>query len=154
MDALVWRGPGRLIFCGLFVGLFIVSMLAAPGAVAEDKFKAMINCDLQKGPCSLTLAGRNVTLEVLPRPVTAMETLTFKVAITGGGAGLATPHIRLNMPAMDMGKNKVPLKLNDQGVYQGQGVIVRCRSGRRTWKATVDFPDLGAVDFIFDVVYK
>jgi hypothetical protein len=57
------------------------------------------------------------------------------------------------MPAMDMGKNRVTLKQTNSGTYEGRGVIVRCRSGRRTWKATVEFPELGTVDYIFDVIY-
>lgn len=143
-------GPafGRVLVCSL-----LLLMLAPVAAKAEGKDKNLINCDIQKGPCTLSLDGRDITLDVLPRPVKAMQELTFKVRLGGGATGLALPHIRLNMPAMDMGKNKVPLKLNAQGQYEGKGVIVRCRSGRRTWKATVDFPDIGSVDFIFDVIY-
>jgi hypothetical protein len=134
--------------------LFFGSLLLGPNvAMAGDKADAAINCDIQKGACTQSLAGRIITLEVLPRPVKAMEQLTFNVHIDGATAALSPPHIRLNMPAMDMGKNQVPLKLNAQGIFEGQGVIVRCRSGRRTWKATVDFAEIGSVDFIFDVIY-
>ena len=38
-------------------------------------------------------------------------------------------------------------------VYRGEGVIVRCPSGRRTWKAKVTIPDVGSVEFVFDVIY-
>lgn len=154
MDTFAWRCLFRLVSYSLFVGAILAVMVVVPTAMAEDKFTAMINCDLQKGACTLPLKDRTVTLEVLPRPVIAMEALTFKVSIDGDKSGLAAPQIRLNMPAMDMGKNTVALKLNQDGAYEGQGVIVRCRSGRRTWKATVDFPDLGQADFIFDVIYK
>lgn len=135
----------------LLVLLAFLSFQPLP-VMAGDKGQAAINCDIQKGACTQSMAGRNITLEVLPRPVKAMQELTFKVRI-GGDVDLAPSRIRLNMPAMDMGKNQVPLKLNAQGIYEGKGVIVRCRSGRRTWKATVDFPNIESVDFIFDVIY-
>lgn len=138
----------RVLICS-----FLFLLLWSAVAMAQGNDKTIVNCDIQKGPCTLSVGGRNITLEVLPRPVKAMETLTFKVRIDGSTTDLKPPHIRLNMPAMDMGKNIVTLKVNSEGVYEGQGVIVRCRSGRRTWKATVDFPDIGSADFIFDVIY-
>jgi hypothetical protein len=52
-----------------------------------------------------------------------------------------------------MGTNKVLLEDLGDGVFEGQGVIVRCMSGRRTWRARITLPDLGRADFIFDVVY-
>lgn len=142
-----------LSFPWILVFIFMFMVMVPVVAIAENKNKSIINCDIQKGPCSLALKGRTITLDILPRPVKAMQELTFKVHLDGDTTHLTAPIIRLNMPAMDMGKNKVELKLNSSGVYEGKGVIVRCRSGRRTWKATVDFPDLGSVDFIFDVIY-
>jgi len=38
-------------------------------------------------------------------------------------------------------------------VYEGKGVIVKCPSGHRVWRATVTVPDLGKAEFIFDVIY-
>jgi hypothetical protein len=57
------------------------------------------------------------------------------------------------MPGMKMGPNRVVLKEVGEGIYEGAGVIVRCSSGRRTWRATITFSDLGEVKFIFDVIY-
>ena len=37
--------------------------------------------------------------------------------------------------------------------YEGRGVIVRCPSGRRIWQATITLPDVGRINFIFDVIY-
>ena len=99
------------------------------------------------------MAGRTVTLEVLPRPVQAMQELQFIVTVDEELTPQQPPYIDLNMPAMDMGRNRVPLKSNGQGVYEGKGVIVRCRSGHRTWRATVNFPGIGIVEFVFDVIY-
>jgi hypothetical protein len=57
------------------------------------------------------------------------------------------------MPAMKMGLNRVHLKPKGEGGYHGKGVIVRCKSGRRTWYANVVFPNIGEAKFVFDVVY-
>lgn len=117
-----------------------------------SKGHAKINCDIQNGACRQMIKDRAVTLEVLPKPVKAMSDLTFLVTVDGPPLEVQ-PYIDLNMPAMDMGKNRVALKLNKDGVYEGKGVIVRCRSGRRTWQAKVTCPNIGSAGFIFDVVY-
>ena len=120
---------------------------------AKGNEHSKINCEIQKGPCSHKMAGRTVTLEVLPRPVQAMQDLRFIVTVDDEVTPQQPPYIDLNMPAMDMGRNRVPLKSNGKGVYEGKGVIVRCRSGHRTWRATVNFPGIGIAEFIFDVIY-
>lgn len=147
--------PRRYACTTLWLALTTICiLLVAAGGVAADSDKSsMINCDIQDGPCTQSLDGRMVTLDIQPRPVKAMQDLTFKVSTDYKPALSASPLIRLNMPAMDMGKNQVSLKRVTPGVFQGVGVIVRCRSGRRTWKATVVMPELGTVDFIFDVIY-
>jgi hypothetical protein len=57
------------------------------------------------------------------------------------------------MPGMNMGLNRVELRAVKDSVYEGQGIIVRCPSGRRTWEATVTLPEAGQVEFVFDVIY-
>jgi hypothetical protein len=81
-----------------------------------------------------------------------MQDLTFTVSFAGQKPG-AAPYIDLGMPGMNMGRNRVFLKSLDESVFEGRGVIVRCPSGRRTWKATVTAPNLGSVEFVFDVIY-
>jgi hypothetical protein len=114
----------------------------------------MINCDLHQGACARDLAGSTVTIAVTPRPVKAMQDLLFQVSITGSlTASAQLPYIDLGMPGMNMGPNRVQLKSVGNNTYEGQGVIVRCPSGRRTWQATITIPGVGQTDFIFDVVY-
>lgn len=120
----------------------------AAGPTPGDVF----NCDIQRGPCTQELAGMAVTLDILPRPVKAMKDLKFRVTLSGEKPARAA-HIDLGMPGMDMGPNRVELRPVTDKVYEGQGVIVRCPSGRRTWKATVTLPESGKVEFLFDVIY-
>jgi hypothetical protein len=140
----------RAWLCGLAcVWLWV----AADPAIAGGPAKAGINCDIQTGPCRQTVAGCKVTLDILPRPVKAMQDLTFRVTVDGPVPGSRAPYIDLNMPAMDMGPNRVALVSKGRGVYEGRGVIVRCRSNIRTWQAGITFPDAGRANFIFDVDY-
>jgi hypothetical protein len=88
-----------------------------------------------------------------------MKELIFRLTLTGRELS-DNPHIDLSMPGMAMGPNRVRMKRvgnNTSRVgnntYEGQGVIVKCPSGRRTWKATVSLPDAEVMDFVFDVLY-
>ena len=136
--------------------LCLICTLIIPTAFADD---SLINCDAHKDACSQTIGDLTVSLEITPRPVKAMQDLVFKVSLTGSPPGqspyspLQNPYIDLGMPAMKMGPNRVELKENDAGTYEGRGVIVRCKSGRRTWFANVTIPGTGEVKFIFDVIY-
>ena len=135
------------------LGLVCMGLIFTGPVLAVDKYQDMINCDLHKGSCRQLLAGYGVTLTVTPRPVTAMVDLVFKVVFEKDPDLDLPPFIDLGMPGMNMGKNRVTLDPQGKGVYMGTGVIVRCKSGRRTWRATLISPGGGNTDFIFDVVY-
>ncbi len=123
-------------------------------ANAGDKYQEMINCDLHKGACTQSLEGTSITLEVTPRPVKALQKLVFKVTLSEKTfQSTKTPYIDLGMPGMNMGPNRVQLKSTGSNSYEGEGVIVKCLSGRRTWQATVTIPDTGQTQFVFDVIY-
>jgi hypothetical protein len=129
--------------------LFIASCSAASGAESKPE---QIDCDVHAGPCSADLFGNKVSFDIDPKPVRAMQDLVFTVTF-GGEKVVADPYIDLGMPGMNMGKNRVLLKPAGEMVYRGAGFIVRCPSGRRTWKAKLTVPDVGAVEFVFDVIY-
>ena len=130
-------------FICLFFALTANTVFADPSA---------INCQAHDGKCSLPIGTETVTLEIKPRPVTAMQDSTFTVTITGTTPE-QVPFIDLGMPAMQMGPNRVQLKSTGDGTYAGKGIIVRCKSGRRTWFANVVVPGAGEAKFVFDVVY-
>ena len=132
-----------------------VFLMSTPGTIsAGDKYQEMINCDLHQGACVQNLAGSTVTLSVTPRPVKAMQDLLFHVNIAGKlPMSAQLPYIDLGMPGMNMGPNRVQLKPVGKDTYEGQGVIVKCPSGRRIWQARLTIPDVGQADFIFDVIY-
>ena len=123
-------------------------LLAVPASFAESK----INCDIQNQRCKQQVGERTVALNITPKPVKAMKELTFTVTIHGKPLQKA-PHIDLDMPAMEMGPNRVTMEKVGDLTYEGTGVIVRCPSGNTLWEAIVTLPGAGKASFIFDVVY-
>ena len=107
-------------------------LVALPAKAMEKKHHTgkhnhvTTNCDIQKGACTRDLGnGLSARLDVLPKPVKAMENLTFTVSFNKPLPGGTAPYIDLNMPAMDMGKNQVVLSTAGERTYSGTGVIVR-----------------------------
>jgi hypothetical protein len=133
--------------------LSLLVLMVIPGiAVSDQKKDVSANCDIQAGACVQPLGGGRVTLEVLPRPVTAMADLTIKVRLENLSP-VGEPDVDLGMPGMNMGPNHVTLEKTAEGNYSGSGVIVRCPSGRTLWQADVTIPGAGTAAFIFHVAY-
>ena len=101
--------------------LFITICHQTSGA---EKRPDRFDCDVHAGPCSGSLKGIQVTMDVEPKPVKAMKDLTFTVHFVGAKI-VAHPYIDLGMPGMNMGRNRVSLKRIKESLYQGTGVIVR-----------------------------
>jgi hypothetical protein len=148
------RSPSKnmCLLSGVWIGMLFIFTTILPIAAQATDFSKMINCDIHHGPCTQKLQGTDIILDISPKPVKAMTDLKFTITRTGK-QGASEPFIDLGMPGMKMGPNRVLLKSNGKGVYSGTGIIVRCPSGKRIWKATVTVPDMGSVDYIFDVIY-
>jgi hypothetical protein len=142
-------GLASLLLCLVVVG---IAICAVSGDARAQGAQSAVDCAIQSGPCTKNLADGTVTLDITPRPVRAMQDLRFTVTFSGVKPA-HDPFIDLGMPGMIMGPNRVALQRGGDNAYQGTGVIVRCPSGRRTWKATVTVPDKGSAEFVFDVVY-
>jgi hypothetical protein len=110
-------------------------------------------CDIHQGPCGGMIGDTAVSLEITPRPVKAMRELHFSVVVRGRNPA-GPPFVDLDMPGMAMGPNVVRLKATAPHTYEGRGLIVRCMSQRRDWRATVCLPGIGAAQFLFDVVHE
>jgi hypothetical protein len=137
----------------LFAAIFALILLSVCPISSSGKSEPQrVECDVHAGPCRAHIAGTKVRLDIEPKPVKAMRDLTFTVTFTGGTI-VTAPYIDLAMPNMNMGRNRVTLKQAGDLVYRGEGVIVRCPSGRRTWKAKITVPEVGSVEFVFDVIY-
>ncbi len=148
------NGFRSIYFNGILPALFSIVM-AGVGATFVLSAQSVENegkCDIQNSPCTQSLPGCEVTLDINPKPVKAMTDLDFTVTLSGK-MPRSLPHIDLGMPGMKMGPNRVQLTEMGKNTYKGKGIIVRCPSGRRTWKAVVTLPDVGVAEFIFDVIY-
>jgi hypothetical protein len=99
---------------------------------------AKIDCAIDRGPCSTSLAetGITVTLDVTPKPLETMKTLVFRIDLKKGAIPVTDGEVRLglSMPGMTMAENIVKLTHRGGGTYEGRGVIVRCPSGD-VWQA-------------------
>lgn len=148
------RPPSRntRLLSGVWIGMLFFITIIFPIAAQATDFSKMINCNVHKGACTQTLRGTDIILDISPKPVKAMTDLKFTITLTGK-QGVSEPFIDLGMLGMKMGPNRLLLKSNGKGVYSGIGTIVRCPSGKKIWKATVTVPDMGSVEFIFDVIY-
>ena len=148
------RPPSRntRLLSGVWIGMLFFITIIFPIAAQATDFSKMINCNVHEGACTQTLRGTDIILDISPKPVKAMTDLKFTITLTGK-QGVSEPFIDLGMLGMKMGPNRLLLKSNGKGVYSGIGTIVRCPSGKKIWKATVTVPDMGSVEFIFDVIY-
>ncbi|NTV20517.1 MAG: hypothetical protein HGA57_03900 [Chlorobium limicola] len=124
--------------------LFLCSAWMFPAEQKPD-------CDIHAGPCTKTAGNSAVTLEISPRPVKHMEELLFSVTIKPCQSLPENLMLDLSMPGMEMGKNQVKLVKKSNCLYQGKGLIVKCMSGRKLWKATVLSEKLNNPAFSFDV---
>ena len=160
------------------IGAIVIGMKSFEGLVVEKPYetglawdeikkkKATLNgadtaaaveradCDIQRGPCRLeTKNGITVEFDVQPKPVTAMADLDFIIRLNKKSLPLNAVSVvlDLSMPGMTMGKNRPALKKVGDGRYEGRGVITRCMSGKKTWRAKVTIDDTGKNDIAFYV---
>lgn len=144
-------GPGKAASRRSVRCLFLLLLLTA--CVKKEEVRP--DCGIDAGPCVRSAGGMTVTLDITPKPVKALRDLAFAVSLMRDSrpVGTAQVEIDLTMPGMNMGENRVRLRHEGEGSYRGRGVIVRCSSGKKLWKASVIVTDEGRVataDFLFD----
>ncbi len=131
-----------------FYGTLLIVLLSG-GCSRHD---AATDCDINKGPCTRDTGTAEIIFDITPKPVKAMQELTFTVKIKGS-SGADNLIITLGMPGMYMGGNKVIARKSAKDTYTGKGVIPRCLSGKRLWQATVETPEDEKAGFLFNVLY-
>jgi hypothetical protein len=135
----------RLIIAILLIGcLFLAAHPPAQGATETP------DCSIDQGLCSRTAGMREVIFDITPKPVKTMKELTFTVRAVGKNSS-PTVLLDLSMPGMYMGRNEVILKKTPAGSYSGKGIIPRCPSGKKLWRAELTIPGAGKVSYTFNV---
>ena len=152
-----WVRSQRIILyrfkrCCVLMLFYPVLMHMVLAQATATNHPVVVNCDVHHGACIQTVATVEVAFDIRPKPVKAMTDLTFKITLEGEQPK-APPYIDLGMPGMKMGPNRVLLQSTAKGVYEGSGIIVRCPSGKRIWRAKIILPDMGEAEFVFDVIY-
>jgi len=136
-------------------------LVSAAGGVTVSMFLAVLlisacrqnppapDCDIQAGACTRTIGRTEVVLDVSSRPVRVMDPVEFIVRLRNAGSAPARIMLELSMPGMEMGENRVVLRRTGDGTYRGSGIMVKCTSGSRLWKATLWVPGTGEAEYIF-----
>ncbi len=94
--------------------------------------------------------GKEVVLEIGPKPIKTMKILSFQVSLSG----YQEPKkilIDLSMPDMFMGINRFYLKRKAPGLYAGQRIIPTCPTGKTQWLAKVVIDHSVAKEVLFHV---
>ncbi|MFW6055523.1 MAG: hypothetical protein ACOC9D_06420, partial [Thermodesulfobacteriota bacterium] len=86
------------------IAAVLILLLAFP---VTPQAKSLINCDIQEGACTQKIQEGFVQLDILPKPVKAMQDLLFRVSLQETGRLDGPPVIDLGMPGMQMGPNRV-----------------------------------------------
>ncbi|NTV06293.1 MAG: hypothetical protein HGA59_07285 [Chlorobiaceae bacterium] len=131
---------------GLFTVLLNSNSIFTGALIAKER-----ECNIHQGPCTITTGSRSFTLNIEPKPVSAMKELTFSVTVTPCNKLPDTLLLDLSMPGMQMGKNQVTLVRKSGCIYEGKGIIVRCMSGRTLWQVTILSDELKNPAFTFNV---
>ncbi|MBZ0156718.1 MAG: FixH family protein [Alphaproteobacteria bacterium] len=122
-----------------FVPILLVIMLLFGCGKGSDAPKA--DCAINAGPCVRETVpdGLSVSFDIGPKPVSSMAVLTLSTFLQKKGRTVtdAKVTVDLSMPGMYMGENRVALALTESGRYEGRGILPRCPSGKRLWKAEV-----------------
>jgi len=141
----------------LFMALTLVFLCISVHRVrASEQQDSEPNCMINAGPCIKTVDGLTVAFEVTPKPLKAMRSLLFRTTISNQGSPVAdaSVSIDLSMPGMFMGQNVIGLTRLRDGIYEGKGVIIRCPSGKKIWRASVAIQRAGkesVANYIFEV---
>ena len=138
--------------CLVLISITVIAFHGQSVMAGDRALRKYKKCNFHQSACTMSLSNATVTLDIQPKPVRAMRTLTFGLKISGTML-TQQPYIDLDMPGMVMGPNRVLMKPVEEGSYEGEGFIVKCPSGKRVWRAKVTLPGVGIVDFVFDVLH-
>jgi hypothetical protein len=137
------------------------TMLLIQGCSSEHDAPGT-DCRIGKGPCVKTIMPGEITavFAIRPKPVKMMSALFFDLSLREGDMPIADADVllHLTMPGMYMGEHKVVMIHKGGGHYEGSGIIPRCRSGKRIWKASfiinntsTDPPGIVNAEYTFEV---
>jgi len=127
--------------------IFFVSVLSTGTTISANDSKHNIT----QLPCTIIAGGQTIMLDIDPKPVKAMNELTFRITVTRCNSLPKTLRLDLSMPDMQMGNNQVTLVKKNGCTWEGKGIIVKCMSGGTLWKGIILSDELHHPAFTFNV---
>lgn len=119
--------------------------------------ESIIDCNINTSVCikEIPYDKVKVTFDISPKPLEFMKELIFKITLTKDEKPFSDAKIMmdLNMPGMFMGTNRPTIKHIGNGIYEGKGIIPRCPSGKKIWRADIKIEKdntSSAVSFTFE----
>ncbi len=110
------------------------------------------DCDINSGPCIKYYKGKEISLDIEPKPIKAMKPLYFRVKLKNYNE-VQSMIIDLSMPEMTMGFNHVKMKNTGSDIFEGPGIIPVCPTGKKLWKVRVIIDGQKKAEFLFNVQY-
>ncbi len=120
----------------LSILLLLSALLYFQWLAVREKVPVLENSFLDLENVSEITAGKEVVVEIGPKPIQTMKLLLFQVKLNG----YRNPEkvvIDLSMPGMVMGINRFTLKKIDSDNYEGKTIIPSCTTGKTLWLAKI-----------------
>ncbi len=124
--------------------LFVFMLISDSGLMAKES-------NIHQEPSTIMAGNHSITLNIEPKPVKAMQELSFSLKVTPCDKLPDKLLLDLSMSGMEMGKNRVTLVKKSACFYEGKGIIVRCMSRRTLWQLTILSDKLKNPVFTFHV---
>jgi len=126
-----------LIIVAVLAGLGFAGYKLAPLLTPKSDVTLPLSaCDLNRGPCAVTLpGGGQVEFAIDPRPIPALKPL--KLLALARDIEVRRIEVDFNGVDMKMGYNRPALESIGDGRFSGQATLPVCITGTMQWDVTV-----------------
>lgn len=125
----------RFSLLALLLAALLAAALFAQQRLEPDRARVQHTCDLQQGPCRVTLAEGTLQLEASPRPLRSLTPIDLRVQLDG----LQARQIQADLQGaeMYMGVNRFALQPAGDH-WQGRTELAVCTTGTMRWQLTLE----------------